>query len=84
MSRGDSHYSRLHPEKLARGMSNGSNTHPEKLARGTKNHNARLNDDIVREIRASAESGSRLAKRFGVSAVTISNVRRYLVWKHVV
>lgn len=84
MSRGDSHYSRLHPEKLARGPSNGTNTHPEKLARGIMNHNARLNDDIVRQIRSSKEYGSALAKRFGVSGTTISHVRRNLIWKHIV
>ena len=40
ISRGDNHYSRQHPERMARGERHGSVTHPERLPRGD-NHYAR-------------------------------------------
>jgi hypothetical protein len=50
---------------------------------GERNVNVRLNADIVREIRASGDSTAALAKRFGVSKVTIDSVRNGKTWKHV-
>jgi hypothetical protein len=65
VSRGDNHYSRIHPEKLARGDRNGRHTHPERTARGDrqgrhthpesylgeKKCNAKLTTSQVKEIR---------------------------------
>jgi len=66
-SKGDTHYARTNPEKIARGNRHGSKTHPEALIRGdewreqhnehinnqsgSKNYLAKLSDDDVREIR---------------------------------
>lgn len=43
---------------------------------GVQNTLARLTEEDVREIRSSDDMHTRLASRFGVSASTISNVRR--------
>jgi len=64
--RGEKHFSRTNPEKLARGERNGSHTHPERRARGQRNGaythpekrphgegigNSKLTEADVREIR---------------------------------
>jgi hypothetical protein len=46
--RGDSHYSRLHPERLARGERHGTHTHPERVTRGD-NHWVRTHPEKVRK-----------------------------------
>lgn len=51
-------------------------------ARGEKNANSRLTPDDVRNIRASNETLKVLAGQYGVSAATISCIRRRLTWKH--
>lgn len=50
--------------------------------RGTKNYFCKLTNDQVREIRKVGyrESDSRLARRFGVSRATISNIRTGRSW----
>lgn len=50
---------------------------------GETNVHARLTADLVREIRASGDSTAALAKRFGVSKVTIDSVRNGKTWRHV-
>lgn len=45
------------------------------LGRGHK-----LSEDDVRAIRASAEGGPALAKRYGISGVMVSRIRRRLAW----
>ena len=50
---------------------------------GARNVNVRLTEEIVREIRASGESRAELARRFGVSKVSIDNVLNGKTWKHV-
>lgn len=50
---------------------------------GDRNVNVRLTEDVVREIRASGDSTAALAKRFGVSKVTIDSVRKGKTWRHV-
>jgi hypothetical protein len=67
--RGDLHHARLRPEKLARGVNAGL---------------AKLDDDIVREIRASKETLKTLAARYGVFFSTIHKIRTGLTWRHVV
>lgn len=52
-------------------------------ARGTAQHLAKLTDDDVRAIRASDEIQIVLAKRYGVSQTTISNIRCGNTWRHV-
>lgn len=55
----------------------------EYVPRGISHHASKLNPDLVREIRASGESSSALARRIGVSAGTVSRVRRGEGWTHV-
>lgn len=55
----------------------------ECMPRGERHHNSKLNDDAIKEIRASSETLASLAKRFGVSTMTVSSVRRGKIWKHV-
>lgn len=51
--------------------------------RGIKNGRAVLSDDDVRAIRASSESGAVVARRLGVSRVTVCGIRRGVKWRHV-
>ncbi len=50
---------------------------------GSSHGMSKLNDDAVREILASSESGKALAGKFGVSQSTIGDVRKRRIWKHV-
>lgn len=49
---------------------------------GTKNGCAKLSESQVLEIRASKEKGVVLAKMYGVSATTISSLRKGRGWAH--
>lgn len=53
------------------------------VARGSKLPFSKLNEDMVREIRASSEVQRRLAKRLGVSEATISRVKNGVDWSWV-
>jgi HNH endonuclease len=44
---------------------------------------AKLTDDDVRMIRASAEQGVRLAEQYGVSRTTIYDIRNRKIWQHI-
>ena len=55
----------------------------DRQPRGERQGHAKLTESKVHEIRRSSESGPVLAKRFGVSARTISDVRHRKNWKHV-
>jgi hypothetical protein len=50
---------------------------------GTRNHQAKLTADDVLAIRASGESGVTLARRYGVTETTISDVRNRKTWRHI-
>lgn len=52
--------------------------------RGTKNHQAKLTESQVLEIRYS-ESGpqGQIAKRYGVTQTIISDIRRGVAWTHI-
>lgn len=49
---------------------------------GSKNSNAKLDDDKVIYIRSSNASNKELAKQFGVSPNSISQIRLGKTWKH--
>lgn len=66
-ARGDTHFSRLHPELRPRGEEHG---------------NAKLTDAAVYEIRRNRQTLKTLADRFGISTTTISDVRRGRTWRH--
>lgn len=53
------------------------------MKRGINHHNSVLNAAIVREIRASSESLSSLAKKYKVSKQTISAIKNRVTWKDV-
>jgi hypothetical protein len=56
-------------------------THQENLRRGSR---VLLTPEVVREIRASAEITSTLARRYGVAPRTINAVRKRETWKEIV
>ncbi len=71
-AKGDTHYARLHPERLARGTSHGM---------------SKLDEDKVRQIRLEY-TGTRgelgmLAKKYGVAKATVHQVVRGRLWSHV-
>ena len=68
--RGDAHYARLHPDKLARGDRHGSRTHPESLPRGD-----------LHPLRIHPERAAR-GERVGGAKLTEANVRRIFDLKH--
>ena len=45
---------------------------------------SKLTEQAVRAIRASSDSLSATAKRFGISSSNVSLIRRRLAWKHVI
>lgn len=51
--------------------------------RGERQWQSVLTEDAVRSIRAAGESGRELARRFGVTASCISEVRNGKAWAHV-
>jgi hypothetical protein len=52
--------------------------------RGVEHHFAKLNPDLVREIRASAESSSAIASKLGLDRSTVQRARDGRCWKEVV
>lgn len=61
--------------------------HPERMPHGSKHHQAKLTEDAVREIRATAKAGGTsyraIAARHGVSDTLVSMIVRRLWWRHV-
>lgn len=51
--------------------------------KGSLHHQAKLNDQAVREIRANSDSDAVIAKRYGVSSPTIHAIRVGKTWRHV-
>lgn len=54
-----------------------------KVRRGSGHGNSKLNEEAVRVIRASDDSSSELAVRFGVARRTVNDVRSGKQWRHV-
>jgi hypothetical protein len=77
----------VRPDHLFLGT-NTENRHDSMLKRrhahGTRHHSARFTDDEVRAVRSSTEQTMVLAARFGVSDVTIRNIRSGRLYKHLV
>lgn len=84
MASGPRHGMNKHPERRSRGQSHANSIRHENRPRGTTHKMAKLNDDLVREIRSSKETGRALAKRLNVSFQVISNIRRRKIWRHIV
>jgi DNA-binding CsgD family transcriptional regulator len=58
----------------------GRNRH---IRRGTEHHSARLTENDVLQIRASALTAKELSARFGVTPRTIRKIRRGTRWAHI-
>lgn len=56
---------------------------PRALPSGEDHHAAKLRVGDVIDIRASNELGTVLARRYGVSTITISRIRRRIIWRSV-
>ena len=54
-----------------------------KSQRGVNNPYAKLNDELVRSIRSSPETGKSMAAQLGVSKQLVSLVRARRIWTHV-
>jgi HNH endonuclease len=84
--RGDQHYSRLHPERLARGDRHGSRLKPHRVARGERAGLAKLKpEDVLRirlELRLRQKTQRQLAAELGVDPTTISLIWRGKNWSH--
>lgn len=71
LPRGDEHYARTEPHRLARGMKHG---------------NAKLDDDKVVAIRREREAGASLneiATRYGITEGAVCGVVKRRTWRHV-
>ncbi len=80
---GDLHPARNpeHHLKMVEGSKSADSLRKRSIAnRGDKNPNAKLTLEDVEFIRASSLKDGELARRFGVSSSTISNIRRYKTW----
>lgn len=53
------------------------------ISQGSKHGCAKLNEDQVREIRASADKRIHLAARYGVSRRQIADIQNNKVWRHI-
>ena len=68
------------------GDANGSHLHPEALWRGSRNHQSKLTEPAVVDIRqrlAAGESHRSIARSYGVVRETISAIARGQRWRHV-
>lgn len=67
--------------RQARGDRHGSVTRPDAAVRGEQHPKAKLSEADVRRIRVSSKSIRRLGAEFGVSSMTISQIKRHIIWK---
>jgi len=49
---------------------------------GSAHGMSKLTEDLVRDIRSSKESGVDIARRLGLSATTVCDIRKRRTWKH--
>lgn len=68
--------------RAASGERHGSRTKPERVPRGERAKHVLTEQDVL-ELRASNESNSAAAIRFGISPMQVSRIRRRLQWRHV-
>lgn len=85
LPRGDRHYSKLTPERMAWGDLNGSRTRPDRRQRGAANPAAKLTDQTATSALRWAASGVPLrsiARRLAVSDGTIRFLVNGVTWRH--
>ena len=56
--------------------------HPDRVARGERNPNAKLDAEIVRQIRSDPRTVAEIARALGLKYQTVWGVRRRRVWSH--
>jgi hypothetical protein len=83
LATGERSGSRLHIATRPRGDNHYSRQHPEKLARGERNANSKLTAEQVREIRQHKLSIRLMALKYGVSRENIKRVLNRRIWAHV-
>lgn len=75
------------PENLSYGTLSQNMGHDrlrdDTLPWGEQHYKSKLTVEQVRLVRSSPESGAALARRFGVTRTTISDIRRGRTWKHI-
>jgi hypothetical protein len=86
LPKGNSHWSRLHPERRARGDRSGARLYPERRPRGERHGNSKLTDQAVLDMRAEYARGGvtqkELAERSGMSRTQMSRILRGESWTH--
>jgi predicted DNA-binding protein (UPF0251 family) len=73
-------------QRFATGVRNGNYTHPESRPRGAAHKLSKLTEQHVVEIRvlhAAKMRGKDIAKQFGVSNATVSEIVNRVIWTHV-
>ena len=53
------------------------------ISRGSDHGMSKLNEDLVREIRKSKETGPAIAARLEISTTTVYDVRNRRIWRHI-
>ena len=73
--------------RSAKGDKNGRRTKPESIVRGERNGRAKLTETEVLQLRGMYKTGKysqeQLGKQFNIGERSISDIVRYVVWKHV-
>lgn len=82
-AKGRTPWSKRHPELMPRGAAHHLVKDSSCLPRGAEHHGSVLTESAVLEIRASTQTLTALAARFGVSITSIRNVRLGKTWRHV-
>lgn len=83
---GDSHWTKLHPEKIPRGDRHRSQICPERNPRGESHGLAKLTNEkvrMIRELHAEGIKNVMLARIFHISDTVISLVVRRKKWVHI-
>jgi uncharacterized C2H2 Zn-finger protein len=83
---GDDHWTHLKPDKLACGDRHWTKQHPESIKRGESVHNAKLNAELVRKLRADHSNGMAkraIARLYGIPRTTLQHVLDGTNWGHV-
>jgi DNA invertase Pin-like site-specific DNA recombinase len=60
--------------------------HADKMPRGSQHWNAKLNDDVVKEIKRRSNGGARqgeIARAMGLTRTTVQRIVSRTTWKHV-
>ena len=83
VARGDRHMSRTHPEARPRGDNHWTRSRPDEVLRGTDNPAAKLTEQNVRDIRKEPGTAVDIGKKFDVSGVLVSKIKKREIWKHV-